>query len=207
MVQCPRPAAPPYRLRPRERLFASPGPWIFSSRAVSARPKVRAAASAEYSPSEWPATNAQDYRTDRCRLRLPCTRRTAMLTAISAGCAFSVRVQVLRPDPGPSVSTDSGSAHRRFPRAFPVRRRMWPASSLAHANRLRALARKHKCTRHTFSSPSFSACFRSVRAGFRQSYRVVKTSQDSRANHAEDRLRATRLIVYIPALRSSGAII
>ena len=64
-----------------------------SSRAVSASVSAPAAASAEYSPSEWPATKARPLDRRR-RTRVSSARTTARLTAISAGWAFSVRVSV-----------------------------------------------------------------------------------------------------------------
>ena len=73
-------------------------PRRFRSRAVSPSGSAPAAASAEYSPSECPATNAI-----RSAIRTPpsrsITRTTARLTAISAGWAFSVKV---RSNSGPS---------------------------------------------------------------------------------------------------------
>ena len=70
------------------RCMASPR--RFSSRAAAARSNVPAAASAEYSPREWPATNAARAPRSSPPSR-SSVRSTAMLVAISAGCAFSVR--------------------------------------------------------------------------------------------------------------------
>ena len=66
-------------------------PRSFSSRAASAIENASAAASAEYSPSECPATNFTLSLSFR-PFSLSRTRMTARDTAISAGCAFSVRV-------------------------------------------------------------------------------------------------------------------
>ncbi len=62
-----------------------------SRRAVSAMPRLPAAASAEYSPSEWPATTVA-LSASTSPPSLSSTRSTASDTAISAGCAFWVRV-------------------------------------------------------------------------------------------------------------------
>ena len=60
-----------------------------SSRAASSIPRLPAAASAEYSPSEWPATQSQSATS--CRpLRASSVRSAASEVAISAGWAFSV---------------------------------------------------------------------------------------------------------------------
>ena len=78
-------------------------PRSFSSRAVSDRLIAPAAASAEYSPSEWPATKpARVTSTPNSAFR---ARIAATDTAISAGWAFSVRVSW---SSGPSrIRTDS----------------------------------------------------------------------------------------------------
>ncbi len=93
-------------------------PRIFSSRAVSAIENTPAAQSAEYSPSEWPATNAA------CLPTLTpfdsSTRTTAMLTAISAGCAFSV-----------SCSVSAGPSNM-------IALSFWPSASSTSANTARA---------------------------------------------------------------------
>ena len=83
---------------PTGTAFCIDWPRSFRSRAASASCRAPAAVSAEYSPSEWPATWLA-----RLASGLPPsfsrTRMTAMLTAISAGWAFSVRT---RSDSGPS---------------------------------------------------------------------------------------------------------
>ena len=78
---------------PTGTAFCIACPRMRSSRAVSAMVKAPAAASAEYSPSEWPATNCAS----RARSRpasASSTRMAASETAISAGWAFSVSVSV-----------------------------------------------------------------------------------------------------------------
>ena len=74
-------------------------PRMRKSRAVSASVKAPAAASAEYSPSEWPATNCAS-RARSTPASASSTRMAASDTAISAGCAFSV-----------SVSLSAGPSH------------------------------------------------------------------------------------------------
>ena len=59
---------------------------------MSASEKVPAAQSAEYSPSEWPAT--KDTLDLRSRPRACMTRMTAIDTAINAGWALAVSVKV-----------------------------------------------------------------------------------------------------------------
>ena len=90
-----------------------------NSRAVSETVSDPAAASAEYSPSEWPATNAAS----RARSRpasLSSTRIAASETAIRAGWAFSV-----------SVSRSAGPSHMTAV-SFS------PSASSTSANTLRA---------------------------------------------------------------------
>ena len=67
-------------LRPRSR----------NNRAVSATLNARAAASAEYSPTEWPATKAVSATS--IPASASSTRITARLTAMIAGWAFSVSI-------------------------------------------------------------------------------------------------------------------
>ena len=95
-------------------------PRIFRSRAASATLSAPAAASAEYSPSEWPAT----YLTLSAR-RKPfssSTRITASETAISAGWAFSVSVRV-----------SSGPLNM-------ISESFWPSAASTSSNRARAVA-------------------------------------------------------------------
>ena len=78
---------------PTGTAFCMAWPRVRNSRAASAMVKAPAAASAEYSPSEWPATNCAS----RARSRpasASSTRMAASETAISAGWAFSVSVSV-----------------------------------------------------------------------------------------------------------------
>jgi len=64
-----------------------------SRRAVSLILRLPAAASAEYSPSECPATKAASLPTVK-PASLSSTRKVAIETAIRAGCAFSVSCNV-----------------------------------------------------------------------------------------------------------------
>ena len=85
--------APPSRpARP-----APPAAWrgrgCAASCAASASEKAPAAASAEYSPSEWPATKRAS-RPRSSPASPPAREPPAIETAISAGCAFSVRVSL-----------------------------------------------------------------------------------------------------------------
>ena len=77
-----------------------------------------AAASAEYSPSEWPATNlasrARSIPASACSTRIAATD-----TAISAGCAFSVSVslsagpsQIVAVSFSPSAASTSSNTAR-----------------------------------------------------------------------------------------------
>ena len=60
--------------------------------------KAPAAAKAEYSPSEWPATKAASFTRSSPASASRTRKARARLTAISAGCAFAVRVSSrLRP--------------------------------------------------------------------------------------------------------------
>ena len=76
---------------PTGTAFCISVPRVLSSRAVSARENVPAAARAEYSPSEWPATKpARAFRSNP-----PSdfsTARTARLAVMIAGWALAVRV-------------------------------------------------------------------------------------------------------------------
>ena len=73
-------------------------PRMRSNRAASPIVSEPAAASAEYSPSEWPATNAAS-RSSFTPASVSSARIAASDTARSPGCAFSVRVSVSK---GPS---------------------------------------------------------------------------------------------------------
>ena len=78
---------------PTGTAFCMARPRIRNSRAASAIESDCAAASAEYSPSEWPATKAAS----RARFKpasASSTRMAASETAINAGWAFSVSVSV-----------------------------------------------------------------------------------------------------------------
>ncbi len=66
-------------------------PRVRSSRAVSVTDREPAAASAEYSPSEWPATKAA--ASARRTPSSSSARSVARLTAISAGCALAVSLR------------------------------------------------------------------------------------------------------------------
>jgi hypothetical protein len=87
---------------PTGTAFCIASPRVRSSRAVSETLRLPAAASAEYSPSEWPATKAASLATEN-PASLSSTRKVAIDTAISAGCAFSVSCRV---SPGPSQMTE-----------------------------------------------------------------------------------------------------
>ena len=103
---------------PTGTAFCMACPRVRNSRAVSATVKAPAAASAEYSPSEWPATNCAS----RARSRpasASSTRMAASETAISAGWAFSVSVSVsagpsktMRESLLPSASSTSSNTWR-----------------------------------------------------------------------------------------------
>ncbi len=105
-----------------------------------------AAASAEYSPSEWPATKSA-LRCNADPASLSSTRNAAIDTAIKAGWAFSV-----------SVSVSAGPFHMTVGEFFAergidflehrARRRKGIGQRLAHANGLRSLTGKNECCSH-----------------------------------------------------------
>ena len=105
-----------------------------------------AAASAAYSPTEWPATNLAS-RARSTPASVSSTRRTASDTATSAGCAFSVSV-TLSAGPShitvlslsPSAASTSSNTCRAAAKGLGQR--------LAHADRLAALPGKHERRRH-----------------------------------------------------------
>src|SRR6266566_2408577 len=110
-------------------------PRVRNRRAVSLMLRLPAAASAEYSPSECPATNAASRRTEK-PASVSSTRRVAIDTAINAGRAV--------PDHGGELFAERGIdliKHRAGGREG-LRQR------LAHADRLGALPRKSECCRH-----------------------------------------------------------
>jgi hypothetical protein len=78
---------------PTGTAFCMARPRVRSSRAVSLMLRLEAAASAEYSPSECPATNAASAATEK-PASVSSTRRVASETAINAGWAFSVSCRV-----------------------------------------------------------------------------------------------------------------
>ena len=84
-------AAPPSRPRPTGTASCIARPRSRSSRAVSPRLIAPAAQSAEYSPSECPATKAARSMPNPSA---SSARSAAIEVAISAGCAFSVSVSV-----------------------------------------------------------------------------------------------------------------
>ena len=105
---------------------------------MSVMVKAPAAASAEYSPSEWPATNCAS-RLRSTPASASSTRMTASDTAISAGCAFSVSVSLsagpshmIAVSLSPSAASTSSNTARAGAKALRQR--------LAHADRLAALA-------------------------------------------------------------------
>ena len=101
----------------RHRAFADRDRLLhrLAAQAQAAAPRPRgvsapAAQSAEYSPSEWPATKAASRATSK-PASLSSARSAAMLVAISAGCALAVSVSSAS---GPSkISFDSFCAERR----------------------------------------------------------------------------------------------
>ena len=97
-------------------------PRSFRSRAASASEKAPAAASAEYSPSECPATNFT-WSLSLKPFSRSSTRITAIDTAISAGCAFSVSVRV-----------SLGPSHM-------ICERFWPSAASTSSNTSRAARR------------------------------------------------------------------
>src|SRR5215472_5996668 len=116
-------------------------PRRFNSRAASARLRAPEAASAEYSPSEWPATKAA-LSASRKPPSLSRTRTAARLTAINAGWAFSVRVsscsgpsKMSRLRRWPSASSISSKTSRAGPKASASARPMptpcepWPGKT------------------------------------------------------------------------------
>ena len=91
-------------------------------RAASATVNDRAAAKADYSPSEWPATKAAS-RARSTPASVSSARNAASDTAMSAGCAFSVSVSVSA-GPFQIVSLSFSPSARRHPRtpAAPAQR-------------------------------------------------------------------------------------
>ena len=131
---------------PTGTAFCMARPRVRSSRAVSEMLRLPAAASAEYSPSEWPATKAASRPTEK-PASVSSTRKVAIETAISAGWAFSVSCRV---SAGPSqmiaVSFSPSAASTSSNTA--LRGRKGVGQRLAHADRLGPLPRKSKCCRH-----------------------------------------------------------
>ena len=117
-------------------------------RTASARRSAPAATSAEYSPSECPATHAGA----QVGLRAASARRAAMLVVRIAGWVLAV-----------SVSSSSGPSKQSFDRAKPERGvglledgpRLGKGvgERLAHADLLRALPGKQKCAHRAASPP------------------------------------------------------
>ena len=118
-------------------------PRSFSSRAASGIEKAPAAASAEYSPSEWPATTTAFWRSVKPP-SFSSTRSTASEWAISAGWVFSVRI---RSSPGPSnmslesfwfrVSSTSSNTSRAAEKAA-ARSRPMPTAWLPWPGKMKA---------------------------------------------------------------------
>ena len=136
---------------PTGTAFCIAWPRRLSSRAASASPSAPAAASAEYSPREWPATKASLSPTLNPPSR-SSTRMTARLTAISAGWVFSVSVRsrsnpsnISRDSFCDSASSISWNVSRAAGNAS--------ASARAHADGLRALARKDEGAGHVLKIP------------------------------------------------------
>ena len=126
--------------------FCMASPRTRSSRAASAIEKVPAAASAEYSPSECPATKAAS-RARSSPASASRTRIVARLTAMRAGWAFAVSVSA---SAGPSNISARELLRQRRVDLVEDRAglRKGLGKRLAHADRLAALPRKHECPRH-----------------------------------------------------------
>ena len=132
---------------PTGTAFCMARPRVRSRRAVSEMLRLPAAASAEYSPSEWSGHEGGVAAQPRSRPRLSSTRRVANETAISAGWAFSVscRVsagpsQMMAVSFSPSAASTSSKTARAAGKAS--------AKRLAHADGLGALPGKSECCRH-----------------------------------------------------------
>ena len=121
-------------------------PRMRRRRAASASAKASAAASAEYSPSEWPATNDAS-APSFLPPSLSMTRMTATLTAISAGCAFSVKRQGLHRPFGHELRQALAERVVDLLEHQPCRREGL-GQGLAHADGLRSLAGKDERARH-----------------------------------------------------------
>ena len=127
-------------------------PRSFRRRAASASEKAPAAASAEYSPSEWPATNFT-LSASRKPFSLSSTRMTASDTAISAGWAFSVSVRV-------SIGPSNMISDSFWPSAASTSSNTARAAGIglgqlgAHADGLAALPWKHECDGHARPDPT-----------------------------------------------------
>ena len=121
-------------------------PRVRNNRAASATVKALAAAKAEYSPSECPATNCAS----RCKFKpasVSMTRKVASETAINAGCAFSVSVSVSE---GPSKMMAAELAAESSINFIENQSRGSKicCERLAHPDGLAALTRKHESDRH-----------------------------------------------------------
>jgi hypothetical protein len=131
---------------PTGTAFCMARPRVRSSRAVSLMLRLPAAASAEYSPSECPATKAASRRTEK-PASVSSTRKVASETAINAGWAFSVSCRV-----------SAGPSQMILRQLFAQRRidlvehraggRKGLRQRLAHADRLGTLSWKSECCRH-----------------------------------------------------------
>ena len=156
----PRPLAWRWRERRRNRARATPPSrqrrparrpaWQARARASSfaASPTLNdpAAASAEYSPSEWPATKLAS-RARSSPASASSTRTTARLAASKAGCAFAVKVSS---SCGPSNISKDNFCRERLVDLGQNRAglRKCLRQGLAHADGLRSLPGKDVSSRH-----------------------------------------------------------
>ena len=130
---------------PTGTAFCMASPRKRRSRAASAILRAPAAASAEYSPSEWPATNCTS-RESTTPFSASSARRAARLTAISAGWALAVSCNC----GGIALEHQRRELFaERFVHFLEHRPRRCKSveKRLAHADRLRPLARKDECDR------------------------------------------------------------
>ena len=127
---------------PTGTAFCIACPRTRNSRAASSMVRAPAAQSAEYSPSEWPATKAAS-RPTSSPASLSSARSAARLVAIRAGCALAVRVSSAS---GPSkIKPAEAFAQRRVDALEHFARgRKRLGERLAHADRLRALPGKYE---------------------------------------------------------------
>ena len=141
-----RRAGPPWRPRPPARPSAWPGRAGAASARRRRRTSAPAAASAEYSPSEWPATKAASRAEIHALLgieRAQGGEAHGHQGRLGVGGQLQLRGIALEHQGRELL------AERRVDLLENrARRRKGVVKSLAHADSLRALARKEKCDRH-----------------------------------------------------------